>query len=218
MMNVKRKILSVVASASVIFYLGTASAAQELNQSVAPVILENSDALMEIDALVDIENIESPAIERFNIAESVEQISNPVSTEQQQGPAENNPPQDFSYTEDDLYWLSRIIEAEASGESQSGKIAVGNCVLNRVKSNEFPNTIYDVIFDTKYGVQYQPTANGMIYNTPSENSLQAAKDALSGYSVVGDAMYFCSTSVAPNSWAASNREYLTTIGNHVFYL
>jgi len=123
-----------------------------------------------------------------------------------------------NYSESDLYWLSRIIEAEASGESQAGKIAVGNCVINRVNSKEFPNTIYGVIFDTKYGVQYQPTANGAIYNNPSDASVQAAKDALSGHSVVGNALYFCSVKVAPYSWASKNRPYLTTIGNHVFYL
>jgi len=122
------------------------------------------------------------------------------------------------YNSNDLYWLSRIIEAEASGESQAGKIAVGNCVINRVNSKEFPNTIYGVIFDTKYGVQYQPTANGAIYNNPSDASVQAAKDALSGHSVVGNALYFCSVKVAPYSWASKNRPYLTTIGNHVFYL
>jgi len=213
MMNVKNKILSVALSASVIFYAGTASAAHELNQSVAPVVLENSDTNLPIDELVNVEYLESPAIERFNIAESVEEIIPNENENSNEAIIENT-----QYSENDLYWLSRIIEAEASGESFNGKIAVGNCVLNRVKSSEFPNTIYDVIFDKNHGVQYQPTANGMIYNTPSKDSVNAAKEALSGYSVVGDAMYFCSVSVAPNSWAASNREYLTTIGNHVFYL
>ncbi len=40
---------------------------------------------------------------------------------------ENDPPR-----EDDLYWLSRIIYAEAGAEPISGQIAVGNVVLNRV--------------------------------------------------------------------------------------
>lgn len=144
----------------------------------------------------------------------------PKTETKQSAPAQavtNTAPQ-TSYSENDLYWLSRLIEAEASGESAEGKSAVGGCVMNRVKSSEFPNTVYGVIFDTKHGVQYQPTANGAIYNTPSAESVKAAKDALSGKSTAGNAMYFCNTRVAKTSWAASNRPYLMTIGNHVFYL
>lgn len=123
-----------------------------------------------------------------------------------------------SYSENDLYWLSRLIEAEASGESYTGKVAAGACVVNRVASADFPNDIYSVIFDTKYGVQYQPTTNNTIYNTPSDDSVAAAKDALSGISPVGNALYFCSVRVAATSWMAANRPYCTTIGNHVFYM
>lgn len=40
-----------------------------------------------------------------------------------------------NYSEGDLYWLARIIEAEAGAEPYNGKVAVGNVILNRVKSN-----------------------------------------------------------------------------------
>lgn len=43
-----------------------------------------------------------------------------------------------SYTSTDLYWLSRIINAEAEAESYTGKVAVGNVIMNRVKSGSFP--------------------------------------------------------------------------------
>jgi len=122
-----------------------------------------------------------------------------------------------SYSDEDLYWLSRIIEAEAAGESMTGKIAVGNVILNRVASSEFPNTIYGVIFDTKYGVQFEPVKNGTIYNTPSANSIAAAKRALSGENVAGSSLYFLNPKIASSSWIANNREYVSTIGNHVFY-
>ena len=56
------------------------------------------------------------------------------------------------YDMDDLYWLSRIISAESAGESLYGQIAVGNVVLNRVASRQFPNTVYGVIFDRNGGV------------------------------------------------------------------
>lgn len=123
-----------------------------------------------------------------------------------------------SYSETDLYWLSRIIHAEAQGESYAGKVAVGNTILNRVKSSDFPNTVKGVIFDTKYGTQYTPVANGTIYNTPGTASINAAKDALNGVNYVGKSMYFYNPRTAPNSWASKNRPYYTTIGNHKFHL
>jgi len=123
-----------------------------------------------------------------------------------------------SYTEDDVVWLSKIINAESSGESLTGKIAVGNVVLNRVKSSEYPNTIYGVIFDKNHGVQFEPVINGSIYNTPSYDSVLAAKMALEGTSHVGDSLFFCNPITSTNSWIKNNRPFYSMIGNHAFYL
>ena len=124
---------------------------------------------------------------------------------------------DKYYREDEVYWLSKIINAEAGGEIMIGKIAVGNVVLNRTRSSSFPNTIYGVIFDTKNGVQFSPVANGMIYKTPNSDSIIAAKICLEGYTISYDILYFVNPVYAPNSWASKNRPYFDTIGNHVFY-
>jgi N-acetylmuramoyl-L-alanine amidase len=122
-----------------------------------------------------------------------------------------------TYQADQVYWLSRIISAEAQGEPMEGKIAVGNVVLNRVLSSQFPNTIYGVIFDKKYGVQFSPVANGTIYNTPTMDSIIAAKICLEGYSLSDDVLYFVNPKKAPGSWISKNRPYAFTIGNHTFY-
>lgn len=124
---------------------------------------------------------------------------------------------DKYYREDEVYWLSKIINAEAGGEIMIGKIAVGNVVLNRTRSSSFPNTIYGVIFDTKNGVQFSPVANGMIYKTPNSDSIIAAKICLEGYTISYDILYFVNPVYAPNSWASKNRPYFDKIGNHVFY-
>ncbi len=121
------------------------------------------------------------------------------------------------YREDEVYWLSKIISAEARGESLEGKIAVGNVILNRVRSKQYPNTIYGVIFDRKYGVQFAPTANGTIYNSPTAESVIAAKICLEGYSLSNDIIYFVNPRYAQSSWISQNRPYAFTIGNHVFY-
>ena len=44
-----------------------------------------------------------------------------------------------NYTDDEIYWLSKIVHAESRGEPMEGKIAVANVVLNRVKSKDYPN-------------------------------------------------------------------------------
>ncbi len=122
-----------------------------------------------------------------------------------------------SFREDEVFWLARIIQAESGGEPMKGKIAVGNVILNRVRSKDYPNTIYGVIFDRRYGVQFSPVSNGTIYNTPSNESIIAAKICLEGYSVSTEILYFVNPKVAPNSWASKNRPYFDTIGNHAFY-
>ncbi len=122
-----------------------------------------------------------------------------------------------AYSEEDLYWLSRIISAESQGEPLEGKIAVGNVVLNRVASPEFPDTIYGVIFDGRWGGQFEPVRNGTIYHAPTEESVQAARLCLEGSKVVGDSLYFLAPALAQNFWVPQNREYVATIGCHVFY-
>ena len=59
----------------------------------------------------------------------------------------------------DLYWLSRIIYAESGAETLDGQIAVGNVVLNRMASKEFPDSIPGVIFDRVDGIQFEPVEN-----------------------------------------------------------
>lgn len=125
---------------------------------------------------------------------------------------------DTSFNHTDLYWMSRIITAESCGESTDGKIAVGDVILNRKKSSLFPNTIYDVIFDRKYSVQFEPVLNGSIYNTPCANSIAAAKLSMTNPTTIGNCLYFFNPTIASSSWIEKNRVFFKTIGNHDFYL
>lgn len=121
------------------------------------------------------------------------------------------------YNADDLYWLSRIISAESRGEPFDGKVAVGNVVLNRVNSGEFPNSVYGVIFDARWGGQFEPVRNGTIYQEPTAESVLAAKLCLEGADVAGGSLYFLAPAIASNTWIMQNRPYVKTIGNHWFY-
>ena len=90
-------------------------------------------------------------------------------------------------------------------------------VLNRVASAEFPDSIYGVIFDDRWGGQFEPVRNGSIYQEPTEESVLAAKLVLEGASVAGNSLYFLSPSLTSNHWIMNNRPYVMTIGCHWFY-
>jgi N-acetylmuramoyl-L-alanine amidase len=121
------------------------------------------------------------------------------------------------YSDDAVYWLSRIISAESRGEPLLGQIAVGCVVLNRVRSSAYPNTIWGVIFDRKNGTQFSPVANGTIYQTPTALSVIAAKICLEGYSVSSEILFFLEPRLSVSTWVPSNRPYRFTIGHHDFY-
>lgn len=141
------------------------------------------------------------------------------------GPQTFNKLYSISYTNntknnssEDLYWLSRIIEAESKGEPYNGKIAVGSVVMNRVKSQLFPNTVKGVIFEYYKGIpMFSPVQNGKIYNNPSNDSIKAAREVLNGVSNVGNATYFYNPDKAQSTWISNNKTYICRIGNHVFY-
>lgn len=121
------------------------------------------------------------------------------------------------YSSNDIYWLSRIISAESGSEPFLGKIAVGNVVLNRVKSPSYPNTIYGVIFDRKHGTQFTPAVTGTIYKAPNAESIIAAQICLEGYSITDKALFFLNPRIATNFWIVNNRPFEFSIGNHDFY-
>ncbi len=124
---------------------------------------------------------------------------------------------DRFYNSDDLYWLSRIISAEAKGESLLGQIAVGNVVINRRNSRAYPNTIYGVVFDRNGGTQFSPVSFGTIYQKPTASSIIAAKICLEGYSISDEILFFMNPRIATNNWIAKNRTFEFRIGNHDFY-
>jgi spore germination cell wall hydrolase CwlJ-like protein len=104
---------------------------------------------------------------------------------------------DVNYSKSDLKLLACLIHAEAGGQSYEGKLAVANIVLNRVKSDEFPDTIKEVIYSPG---QFSVATSGSLakqldkYDSYSSNSqllsIKAARDALEGANNVGNRLYF----------------------------
>jgi len=119
---------------------------------------------------------------------------------------------DSYYDNDLLYWLSHIIHAESGNQCLEGKLAVGNVVMNRLEHPDFPDTIYDVLFQRN---QFSPAGSGSIYRNPNAESVVAAKLILDGAEVVEDALFF--NRAGMNTRAARTRPFVATIGAHSFY-
>lgn len=122
-----------------------------------------------------------------------------------------------SYTPDDMLWLGKIVRAESGGESFASQLAVANVILNRVNHYSFPNTILEVIFDKRHGIQFSPAYNGKIYNVPTNTNIAAAKCAMYGANNIGNSLYF-NLARHKNSWVAQNRQLFAVIGKQAFYL
>lgn len=150
--------------------------------------------------------------EVFNLTVGYDSETGTVQLNRQEGAEAFLESGDTYYNADSLYWLSRIIYSESGNQSMSGKIAVGNVVMNRVESPKFPNTIYDVIFQKN---QFSPASSGSIYRTPNEQSVIAAKLVLDGAEVLDGVLFF--NRVGMNTYAARTRTYVATIGAHTFY-
>jgi N-acetylmuramoyl-L-alanine amidase len=115
--------------------------------------------------------------------------------------------------DEDTYLLAQIINAEAKGESYLGKLAVGNVVLNRINDSEFPDTTEEVVFQRG---QFSPVMDGSIYNKPSKESLNAAKELRDGRRVLAeDVLFFYNPYTSTSSWIFT-RPTVGQIGNHMF--
>lgn len=104
--------------------------------------------------------------------------------------------------------MAAIIQCEAGGEPYEGMLAVGAVVMNRVRSAAYPSTVYDVLYASG---QFSPAKSGSLERVydkgPKAICYQAAREALAGYTNVGDMTHF----------RRKGTKEGFIIGNHVFY-
>lgn len=125
-------------------------------------------------------------------------------------------------TDSDYENLLLIVEAEAGSEDLEGRIMVANVIMNRVKNEEFPNNITDVIYEYKNGVpQFSPVYDGRIYEvTVSDITREAVKQALEGVDYSQGALFFiqkCAAEKQNVSWFEKELKWLFKHGVHEFY-
>ena len=110
------------------------------------------------------------------------------------------------WSEEENYLLAKIAMAEAEGCNTQTKTLIIMCVLNRVWSDEFPDTIEEVIFQEN---QFSPIDNGRWNRVePNEDCYEAVKAvAEAKYDYSGGATYFESC-VNEDNWHSRNLELL----------
>lgn len=117
-----------------------------------------------------------------------------------------------TYISADHRLLSKLVHAEARGESYKGQVAVAAVVLNRVGSSEFPSTISGVIYQSG---AFSCVSNGSINNTPDSSCIRAAREALNGWDPTGGCLYYYNPDATDDEWIRT-RTVVTVIGRHHF--
>lgn len=114
----------------------------------------------------------------------------------------------------DNYMLAKIAMAEAEGEDTEGKALVMCVVLNRVRSNKFPDNVRTVIYQKG---QFSPVANGRYEKVePNEDCWKALNMIRAdGWDDSRGALYFESKSAS--KWHRDNLQFLFRHGSHLFY-
>lgn len=128
----------------------------------------------------------------------------------------------YDISDKDYEVLLRIVEAEAGGEDETGKLLVANVVLNRVESSKFPDTVEEVVFQQEGGCyQFSPIGNGRYDSVcVSDETCAAVERALMGEDLSDGALYFVSEKYADPEkleWFHNKLTLLYSHGGHNFY-
>ena len=116
----------------------------------------------------------------------------------------------FKANGDEVTLLAALIQAEGGNQPYEGQVAIGAVVMNRVRSGRYGRTIADVIYAPG---QFGVVSNGTILRYmggPKASCMQAAQEALSGYTNIGGYTHF------KNARSSVSKDHIV-IGNHVFY-
>lgn len=122
------------------------------------------------------------------------------------------------YSNEDYEIMLKIVEAEAGDCGEKGKILVANVIVNRVKSDRFPDTITDVVYQKR---QFSPVASGRINKVKvSAETIECVNRALAGEDYSEGALFFMMRSASDSSnvkWFDNKLKWLFKYGVHEFF-
>ena len=125
-----------------------------------------------------------------------------------------NIPNSVSHADKEL--MANLVNAEAKGEPYAGKVAVATVVLNRVDSEEFPDTVREVIYEKTAGFYaFSPVLDGSINEGYTNEDMKAVDEAVAFRGQGNGSLYFYNPDKAESSWVFS-RDTILKIGDHRF--
>lgn len=120
--------------------------------------------------------------------------------------------------------LAQAIYFEARGESEEGRRAVGNVVLNRVADPHYPKSVCGVVFQNEHArnkCQFSFACDGLADDPPDTRAWHAAQKLAKTMMThkrdddTGHATHYHANYVNPD-WASALQETVD-IGHHIFY-
>ena len=182
---------------------------------------KEEDSEKEISAETDAAKEDSAKAISANGALEQENADSMTGLTQVEGLPEEDPQAEEAcagYTENDKNLNRRIVQAAAGGCDMKGKILVANVILNRVGSDEFPDTITDVVYEKR---QFSPVSNGSINRCKVEQeTVEAVDRALAGEDYSEGALFFMNRRASSGSnvrWFDTHLDYLFQHGGHEFF-
>ncbi len=204
--------------------------------------LEDADALQEekeaaIDNITDVEDADEDTAPEDKEADSKSEPKKDTKKT-----TEKTSTKKPSYSEKDLRLLTALIYSEAGNQPYDGMLGVANVVLNRTHSDAYYylHTVEDVIYDTKWSVQFAVTLKSKktglsaldkalkAYDTGKftggnpeaekkcmKRAIKAAKAALEGENNIGK--YLCFQNKRYASSIKKKYADYKIIGDHIFY-
>lgn len=117
-------------------------------------------------------------------------------------------------TPEDIELLARLAWREARGEGLLGMRLVIEVVFNRVLSDKFPNTIYDVLYQPG---QFAPSGGALELNdiTPTEAQYEAVRLAITETPILEpDVVFFATTPLYGEIFLHVGGHYFTRYPEH----
>lgn len=125
----------------------------------------------------------------------------------------------YDYTEAEVYILAQCVQAEAGETNYESQKMITQVILNRLKSEDFPNNLVDVIYQKNSGIQFSVAYDGRLeeQEVTVDTMLNVTETLLYGCDIPDGVQYFYAESLTESNWIKSLKKYKTVEGTVFCY-
>lgn len=127
-------------------------------------------------------------------------------------PMNRVPQSNAGMSDQDIQIIAQAVHAEARGENYTGQVAVAAVILNRLESEQFPDSPSSIVYQP---LAFEAVADGQINMAPDQTARKAVYDALNGWDPSSGALYYFNPITATSKWIWG-RPQIKKIGKHIF--